>query len=274
MAQAYSTYLSRQGILTRLTADDVTADIPLYIESFGSVEVIETIMSFPVTVDKPLTTLNDVGTMYDELAEEGVKNINFRLTGFANGGMYSVVPTKIKWEKSVGGKDGFQALVDYAAEVNAKGDGSNLGIFPDFDGGGAFTVIGESRQRIADRAVCCDGDIHTVFIDIVFFQNASTVSKLAAKGGPGAVSSGASFQYFVFCADFSPKAPAVFRGHSGAEGECKGFFQIDGEAGLCSTGGGHTDGVGSACLMYPAQAAGFVDGIAIQIELQAVAAAL
>ena len=131
MAQAYSTYLSRQGILTRLTADDVTADIPLYIESFGSVEVIETIMSFPVTVDKPLTTFNDVGTMYDELSEEGVKNINFRLTGFANGGMYSVVPTKIKWEKSVGGKKDMIELLEKAQAIN-EGEG-NLTLYPEFE---------------------------------------------------------------------------------------------------------------------------------------------
>ncbi|MBE6619908.1 MAG: hypothetical protein E7625_00895 [Ruminococcaceae bacterium] len=131
MAQAYSNYLAKKNILTRLTGDDVTADIPLYIESFGSVEVVETIMSFPVTVDKPLTTLTDVGTMYDELSEEGVKNINFRLTGFANGGMYSVMPTKIKWEKSVGGKRDMLELLEKAQGIN-KGEG-NLTLYPEFE---------------------------------------------------------------------------------------------------------------------------------------------
>lgn len=132
MAFAYRDYLDRGGYLTRLTAEQLQKDIPLYIESFGALETTERIMSIPVDVMTPLTTFENVQTMYDELAEAGVTNINFKLTGFANGGMYSIVPSKLKWEKAVGGKDGFQALVDYAAQVNAK-ENSNLGIFPDFD---------------------------------------------------------------------------------------------------------------------------------------------
>ena len=133
MALAYRDYLDTNDYLTRLTKEEVGNDIPLYIETFGALETTQRIMSIPVDVMTPLTTFEDVKTMYDELAEAGITNINFKLTGYANGGMYSTVPSKLKWEKAVGGKEGFQALVDYAAEVNAKGDGSKLGIFPDFD---------------------------------------------------------------------------------------------------------------------------------------------
>ena len=133
MALAYRDYLDEGGYLTRLTADDVEDDIPLYIETFGALETTQRIMSIPVDVMTPLTTFENVQTMYDEFAAAGVTNINFKLTGYANGGMFSTVPSKLKWEKAVGGKDGFQALVDYAAEINSKGDGSHLGIFPDFD---------------------------------------------------------------------------------------------------------------------------------------------
>ncbi len=132
MALAYRDYLDKGGYLTRLTVQDLEKDIPLYIETFGALETTQRIMSIPVDVMTPLTTFEDVKTMYDELADAGVTNINFKLTGYANGGMFSTVPSKLKWEKAVGGKDGFQALVDYAAEVN-KTEGSNLGIFPDFD---------------------------------------------------------------------------------------------------------------------------------------------
>ena len=131
MAKAYSNYLSSQEILTRLTAEDVTDDIPLYIESFGMIEVTEQILSFPVTVEKPLTTFEDIGVMYDELSSRGVKNINFRLTGFANGGMYAVVPTKIKWEKAVGGKSGMLELLEKAQGIN-EGEG-NLALYPEFE---------------------------------------------------------------------------------------------------------------------------------------------
>ena len=133
MAMAYRDYLDANGYLTRLTKEEVGNDIPLYIETFGALETTQRILSIPVDVMTPLTTFEDVQTMYDELAAAGITDINFKLTGYANGGMYSTVPSKLKWEKAVGGKDGFQALVDYAAEVNAKGGDNNMGIFPDFD---------------------------------------------------------------------------------------------------------------------------------------------
>lgn len=126
MAAAYRDYLLENGILTRLGDDDVKEDTPLFIESFGSTETQEKILSFPVTVDLALTTFEDVKTMYDQLAEKGITNVNFRLTGFANGGLESTVPYKLEWAKALGGKEGFEDLVAYAQE-------KGFGIFPDFD---------------------------------------------------------------------------------------------------------------------------------------------
>lgn len=127
MAKAYREYLEGQGVLTRIQASEVTENIPLYIEVLGTMETTEKILSIPVTVDTPLTTFENIQTMYEELVAAGVDNVNFKLTGFANGGLSkSTVPYKLKWEKAVGGSDGFEALVAYAAD-------KNLGIFPDFD---------------------------------------------------------------------------------------------------------------------------------------------
>ncbi len=126
MAYAYRDYLVGNGTLTKLTEEDVKDDIPLYIETFGTMETVEKILSVPVTVLTPLTTFEDIRTMYDDLAEEGITNINFKLTGFANGGMVSTVPYKLKWEKSVGGNKGFEELLEYAKE-------QGFGIYPDFD---------------------------------------------------------------------------------------------------------------------------------------------
>lgn len=124
MAKAYRDYLERTGTISRLT--DVKSDIPLYIESFGSIKTQERILSVPVWVDTPLTTFEDVITMHKELSESGISNVNFRLYGFANGGMDYTVPYKLSWMKSVGGNSGFTDLIDYAKS-------NNLGIYPDFD---------------------------------------------------------------------------------------------------------------------------------------------
>ena len=124
MASAYRDHLYQNGVLSALT--DTTADTPLYIESFGSTITTKRVLSFPVEVDVPLTTFEDIKTMYDELTEMGVGRINFRLTGFANGGMIYKVPYHLEWEKVVGGADGFRDLLAYAAD-------KNFGVFPDFD---------------------------------------------------------------------------------------------------------------------------------------------
>lgn len=124
MATAYRDYLVSTGELTKL--ENTKEDIPLFIETFGSIETTERIFTFPVEVDTPLTTFEDIKTMYTELTELGVGNVNFKLTGYANGGLDATIPYKLKWTKVVGGDDGFTDLAKYAAE-------NGFNIYPDFD---------------------------------------------------------------------------------------------------------------------------------------------
>lgn len=126
MAQAYRDYLEKNGTLTRLTEQDIDGDIPLYIETLGSVKTTEKVLSMPVTVSKALTSFADVKTISDELKAAGIGKMNFRLTGYANGGLESTAPARLKWEKAVGGADGFRDLLAYARE-------NGIGIYPDFD---------------------------------------------------------------------------------------------------------------------------------------------
>ena len=173
MASCYRDYLKEKGVLEAIELS--TGDnLPLYIESFGSMEIMTQIMTFPVTQKVPLTTFDDVQTMYNELSDakvtverlindyramaeteknedlvksylekadmyeelltriQDIPNINFKLTGFANGGMYYTYPTKVRWEGAVGGADGFNRLLAAAKDENAK-EGKNFGVFPEFD---------------------------------------------------------------------------------------------------------------------------------------------
>ncbi len=130
MGIAYRDYLVDKGILSPLSAEQTSGKLPLYIESFGAMETIEKILSIPVEVMRPLTSTEDIQTMYTELAGKGVTNINFKLTGYANGGMYATIPYGLKWEKAVSENMSMQELFDYAA--NDVKDGS-LGLYPDFD---------------------------------------------------------------------------------------------------------------------------------------------
>ena len=172
MAAYYRNYLENNGTLTAL--DNVSDDLPLYLEALGSLEVVEKILTFPVNVSKPITTFEDLVAIYEDLgrakermlekaaeydelaaaeddnivlkesyqstaddyrrlAEEvvNIDDVNFKLTGFANGGLYSTYPTKVKWERSVGGKRGFKKLLKTAEEKTD--ENSAFGIYPDFD---------------------------------------------------------------------------------------------------------------------------------------------
>ena len=126
MAKAYRDYLEKTGVLTRLTTEETGSDLPLYIESFGIVPTQDTFLSFPVTVKTPLTTFEQLKTMYEGLEAEGITNINFRLRGFANGGMFATVPNHVKFESKVGGNEGYQDFLAYAAE-------KGFGVFPEFE---------------------------------------------------------------------------------------------------------------------------------------------
>ena len=132
MAVAYRDYLTNKGIISKLSSDEITSDIPLYIETFGAIETTEKILSIPVTVMAPLTTFEQIDTIYQELSAKGMKNINFKLTGYANGGMWYTIPGNLKFEQVVGGNEGFQELLDKANQTN-KNEDENFGIFPDFD---------------------------------------------------------------------------------------------------------------------------------------------
>jgi len=159
MAKAYRDYLVNSGKIVKLTDDKVQENIPLYLESFGTTETDETVLSIPVTVKKALTSFENLTLMAKELrgdlltkeeicelmditAEEydkmgmtpekyqksssKITNLNFRLTGFTNGGMLSTVPTKVKFEKAAGGNKGFKSFLQFAAD-------NGIGVYPEFD---------------------------------------------------------------------------------------------------------------------------------------------
>ncbi len=127
MAKAYREYLESEGEIQKITTTD-NENIPLYVEVFGATETEESLLSIPVTVKKPLTTFDDLKSITEDLytAKSPITNINYRLKGFTNGGMVSTVPTKVKFEKVVGGNAGLRDFLDYA---NEKG----IGVYPEFD---------------------------------------------------------------------------------------------------------------------------------------------
>ncbi len=68
MAARYRDYLVDNGTLEKLQNVD-NGNMPLYIETLGSIEVIKKYLTFPVNVNIPLTSFDDILTMYNELKD-------------------------------------------------------------------------------------------------------------------------------------------------------------------------------------------------------------
>ena len=127
MAAEIRNYLVENGTFEKMTAEnDKSDDVPLYLETFGTVETTQKFAGFPVNVQTPLTTVDQTMEILTELKDNGINNINIKYTGWYNGGLEHTAPAKLKVEKKIGGLNGFKKLTEFAEE-------NSFGIYPDLD---------------------------------------------------------------------------------------------------------------------------------------------
>lgn len=152
MATCYREYLQDKGLLKKLSSSKINKDyVKLFLEAFGSIEVEEKIATFPVTVDKELTTFEDIKTIYAELSapkkkEDKIGNISFILKGFTNGGLTPNYPTYIEWQDVLGGDDGFEELLEYAKE-------NKFDVIPDIEFSYAYSAGSFSDYSHSEHGV-------------------------------------------------------------------------------------------------------------------------
>lgn len=130
MAKVYREYLVKKGILTENT--DTNTDIPLYLETLGAMEKDDSFLGVPTRSMVALSSFQDDIDILNELKEQGISNVNMKLSGWVNGGMFSTVPCKIDIEKVLGGEEGFKALLEHAKTTGAT-------IFPELE----FSLVHE-----------------------------------------------------------------------------------------------------------------------------------
>ena len=117
MANAYRDYLLKNGTLEKLA--DQGEDINLYLDLIGAVDTTETVLGVPVATKAELTTFEDAKIILDELKEAGISKQVLRYLGWANGGMASTAPAKLKVVKQLGGEKELKELVSYVQEQGA-----------------------------------------------------------------------------------------------------------------------------------------------------------
>ena len=111
MANAYREYLLKEGVLQKL--DDQGDHIKLYLDLLGAIDTTETVLGVPVATKAELTTFENAKIILDELKEAGVSKQVIRYLGWANGGMASTAPAKLKVVKDLGGDNELKELISY-----------------------------------------------------------------------------------------------------------------------------------------------------------------
>ena len=127
MANVYRNYLVNKGIINPIAETNNTEDIPLYIETLGSIETTKEVLGVPVDTTVAMTTFADTVKMLEKLkADHNISNIRVKLNGWANEGIISLVPNGVDIEDALGGEEEFKKLLEYAIA-------NNITIYPDFD---------------------------------------------------------------------------------------------------------------------------------------------
>ncbi|MGM9665742.1 MAG: DUF5696 domain-containing protein [Eubacteriales bacterium] len=181
MAKYYRDYLISKGAISKFTS--VGDKSKVFFEVFGSCQAEEKFLTFPITVNKELTTFEDVKTIHKELSDAGIGNMSFILTGFANGGLNSYYPTSIKWQKVLGGKAGFTDLLSYASE-------NGIEIAPNID----FTYTKTSKFKAFSGFSLKKNGAQTLDGRYTTRRNYDPALQLFVRTGGIAISSG-SYQY-------------------------------------------------------------------------------
>ncbi|AUS95930.1 hypothetical protein CDQ84_07575 [Clostridium thermosuccinogenes] len=123
MAKAYRNYLIEKGALKKITAGD---NIPFYLETLGSIDMIVRKLGLPISTQVPITTFEQAEGMINRLSQRGVDNIKLRYKAWYNGGYYYTAPSKMKVEKVIGGAGGLSELSKKAQAMGAE-------VYPDVD---------------------------------------------------------------------------------------------------------------------------------------------
>lgn len=114
MAKAYrSKLLSGEKKLT-------TTEVPLSVEIVGAIEKIQQVAGMPKVKPYKLTGYEEAADIIDEIDQLGIKNVNYKLSGFVNGGIRQKLMKKVRFISALGGKSGFKKMLKKTDETSAK----------------------------------------------------------------------------------------------------------------------------------------------------------
>lgn len=116
MANAYGDYL--RETYPSLTEAVSSEDMPVSVELVGAID--KTVVKFGLPIDSVVatTTFQEAQEIIQDMTSKGIRNLNVRFSGWANGGVNQQVFTKVKVLRELGGKNAMSKLIAAAKENN------------------------------------------------------------------------------------------------------------------------------------------------------------
>ena len=108
MAKAYGDYLRENDLLKEAKASE---DVPVSVEMLGAIDKTQVKFGVPVNTIAATTTFAQAEEMLLDLNNNGIANLNVRMSGWANGGIEQKVMTSVRVLRQLGGKDAMAKLI-------------------------------------------------------------------------------------------------------------------------------------------------------------------
>ncbi len=97
-----------------------TNEVPVAVEIIGAIEKKQQIAGMPKVKPYKLTSYKEAGNMINDIESLGIKNVNYKLSGFINGGIRQQIMSKVKFIKELGGKSDFEKMHKSVEGTSAK----------------------------------------------------------------------------------------------------------------------------------------------------------
>jgi len=95
-------------------------DIPVAVEVIGAIEKKQQVAGMPKTKPYKLTSYSETADIINEIEEMGISNVNYKLSGFINGGIRQKLMKKVKFIKQLGGTSDFKKMIKNVSNTSAK----------------------------------------------------------------------------------------------------------------------------------------------------------
>lgn len=117
MARYYQRYLEDRHRIRRLPNEE---RVPLYVELIGAVNDVTPILGVSREIIIPLTTYSQAKEIAAALESKGIRSIQMAFTGWMAGGINHMYPTKVGFERSLGGRADIAALREYLQSIGGE----------------------------------------------------------------------------------------------------------------------------------------------------------